>query len=811
MELYNYEVEHNDKMRAIAPECMVLLKSKGDFPLTSADKIALYGSGARQTVKGGTGSGDVNSRFYVTIEQGLENAGFEITTKEWLDSYDAVRQQAHHAFVNGIKEKAKAAGIPAVFLGMGAVMPEPEYDLPLEGAGDTAVYVLARICGEGSDRNPIKGDLLLTDTEIRDILALKRKYQHFLLVLNVGGVIDLSPVLEVENILILSQLGVVIGDAFADVILGKAYPSGKLSATWTAWEDYCNVGEFGNQDDTRYVEGIYVGYRYFDSMAKKVLFPFGYGLGFTSFAIDNAVVKLEGTKVCVRTRVRNIGNMAGKEVVQVYVSVPAGRLDQPYQALAAFEKTRELSSGESEMVDLAFDMAQLASFDTERACDILEAGNYVIRIGNSSRNRIACAIVKLEDEIVVRKLANLCGTPDFEDWKPENPAEIADYRDLPVLKLEAEEFLTEEITMPKVDKKALAAAQKLDDKELAYLCCGNYRTGEESQSVIGNAGIKVPGAAGETCDRLKGIPGIIMADGPAGLRLSKEYGVDEQGIYPIGSTIPAAFVDYIDDATLKLFGIGNADETKRNGKVYEQYCTAIPIGTALAQSWNEEVCEICGDVVGEEMEYFGIHLWLAPAFNIQRNPLCGRNFEYCSEDPLVSGKVSAAITRGVQKHSGCGVTIKHFCCNNQETNRFRSNSAVSQRALRDIYLKGFEICVKEANPMALMTSYNLLNGVHTSECKDLIEGILRGEWGYEGLVMTDWITKLPSAPKKYPYASVPKTIKAGNDLVMPGGKADYDSIVEAMHGEHPDATLTREEVETCAARVIGLAWKLHRK
>ncbi len=298
-----------------------------------------------------------------------------------------------------------------------------------------------------------------------------------------------------------------------------------------------------------------------------------------------------------------------------------------------------------------------------------------------------------------------------------------------------------------------------------------------------------------------------MADGPAGLRLNKQYGVDEDGVYQIGNAIPAAFWDFMDDTVLKMFGIDDVNaptDVQRHGTVHEQYCSAIPIGTALAQSWDLAVCEGCGDLVGDEMERFGVHLWLAPAFNIQRDPLCGRNFEYCSEDPYISGKTAAAITRGVQAHSGCGVTVKHYCCNNQETNRFRSNSAVSQRALRDIYLKGFEICIKESAPAALMTSYNLLNGIHTSEREDILEGILRKEWGYEGLVMSDWITKLSPDNKKYPYAAAAMSVKAGNDIVMPGGQADHDDILAALQS----GTLTRSEIERSAARVVALVMKL---
>ena len=284
-----YEREHMNTVRALSPECMVLLKSDGSFPLDAPGKIALYGNAARKTIKGGTGSGDVNTRHYVSVEEGLENAGFSITTKGWLDGYDAVWDAANKEFRAGIKRTIAEQGISAIMLGIGAVMTEPAYELPLTGEGDTAVYVLGRISGEGADRAPEKGNLLLTDTEVRDILQLQKQYARFMLVLNVGGVVDLSPVVdEVSNILLISQPGIAVGDAFADVLLGKAYPSGKLASTWAAWQDYCPVAEFGDPNDTRYKEGIYVGYRYFDTVDKAPLFPFGYGLAYTQFAFSDA-------------------------------------------------------------------------------------------------------------------------------------------------------------------------------------------------------------------------------------------------------------------------------------------------------------------------------------------------------------------------------------------------------------------------------------------------------------------------------------------------------------------------------------------
>lgn len=816
MELYDYELQHIETLRRLAPECMVLLQSDGTFPIAESCDVALYGNGARNTLKGGTGSGDVNVRHFTTIEEGLENAGFIITTKSWLDAYDEVHKEARVKFVQGIKDKAKEQNVPAITLGLGVVMPEPEYELPLKTAGQLAIYVLGRESGEGADRKAEAGDLKLTNTEIRDILELQKSYEKFLLVLNVGGVVDLTPAMEVKNILLVSQTGMTIGDSFTDVLLGKSYPSGKLASTWAAWEDYCEIGEFAEEDDTRYNEGVYVGYRYFDTVGKKPLFPFGYGLGYTTFTVENAKVTVQGMKVQTTVSVTNNGSNVGKEVVQLYVSVPSDELDQPYQTLAAFQKTGELMSDATESVNMTFDLSELASFDTEKGARILEAGDYVLRVGTSSRDTTICGVIHLDETVVIERVNHVGGEADFEDWKPNAiPYSYVGQEELEnatIYRIASDAFHNQtknqksnESDFKEIEKEL----SELSNEELAYLCLGGF-VEEGSQSVIGAAATKVAGAAGETTSQLyeKGIPALVMADGPAGLRLSRQYGLDEKGIYSMGDSVPAAMLEFIDEALLAVLSTNPStkkDETPRGGEIFEQYCSAIPVGTALAQSWNEDLCVICGDLVGAEMERFGVHLWLAPALNIHRSPLCGRNFEYYSEDPLISGKMAAGITKGVQSHSGCGVTVKHFVCNNQETNRFRSNSIVSERALRDIYLRGFEIVIKESAPAALMTSYNLLNGEHTSQRRDLNVTVLREEWGYEGMVMSDWVTTGfgGETKKKYPYACASGSVKGGNDIFMPGTILDHKDILEALNSDEAEYPLTRENLLECAAHVVS--------
>ena len=866
--MYHYETKHKERVRKLAPECMVLLKSNGAFPLKKTGKIALYGNGSRRTLKGGRGSADVNVKSYPTVEQGLTNAGFEVTTGYWMDAYEEEWKKARVKFRRWLKRKIAAEGMDRLMENLSIVMPEPEYEIPIHGEGDTAIYVLSRLCGEGTDRQDVRGDFRLSKTEVRDILLLEEKYERFMLVLNTGCIVDLSPVAEkVSNILLLSQVGMTIGDSFADVLLGKAYPSGKLAATWAAAKDYCAVGEFGDRDDTRYTEGVYVGYRYFDSVGKEPLFPFGYGLGYTTFSITPREPRIKGTKITIPVNVVNTGAFRGKEVVQLYVAVPEGRLNQPVQSLVAFVKTRELAPGEETEVKLSFSMESLASTDTENHVKLLEKGGYLLRVGNSSRNTAPAGIAELLENVITERIQTVGGETDFADWKPkkkirERAAQMLSVRafenaqeeDLPViLKVDAADFKEENHEKPKPDEQALAIARSLSDEELVYLCTGDF-VGEGSKSIIGDSAITVVGAAGETTGRFteQGIKNLVMADGPSGIRITREYGVDENGAFPIESEEINLMeiedkTELLPDAIKKALApmLSATEQGDRVGEVHEQNCTAIPIATAIAQSWNVQAAEECADIVAEEMQHFGIHIWLAPALNIQRYPLCGRTFEYYSEDPLLSGKMAAAITGGIQKNHGCCVTIKHFICNNQEANRFRTSSMVNERTLRDIYAKGFEIVVKESQPYAFMSSYNLLNGIHTSERVDLLETLLREEWGYQGMVMSDFMTgdkSVSDVSNKYRKFASAESLKAGNDLLMPGGKAHYENILAALKkttckesaskegkcaetakcvetdghadvvaGAETECELTREEVEKCAARNIELAWKLRGK
>ena len=801
----DYERDHSAVVRRAGAECAVLLRSKGDFPLAAPCTVALYGSGARRTIKGGTGSGEVNSRYFVSAEQGLEDAGFTVSTKFWLDSYDAVRADARKRFIAACREEARERHVIAAMEYMGVVMPEPEYNIPLRGAGDTAVYVLGRISGEGSDRRPVPGDILLSETEKRDILQLNRQYEHFMLVLNVGGPVDLSPLGEVGNILLLSQLGVETGSVLADILLGKANPSGRLSTTWAAWGDYPAIGDFGGRDETQYREGVYVGYRYFDTAGVRPLFPFGFGLSYTSFDLKPCRLSAPGEQITLTARVTNTGARPGRETAQLYVSAPAEWMDKPYQALAAFAKTKELQPGESEELTLCFAMRDLASFDAEQKGWVLEKGKYILRLGTSSADTKPAAALRLNKPVFTERVRHAVTAPDVEDWLPDPRQKEKLPCTLKVLRVKASEIKTVHYDYdaePEIDP--LIAA--LSDEEAAALNVGGFDPDGGLLSVIGNASAAVAGAAGETTRALlgRGVPSLVMADGPAGLRLSREYYIDEKGAHALNDGLPESVREWLPEVSVLFMQMMSGGQ-KHEGEIREQYCTAIPIGTAIAQSWNVELAEELGDLVGDEMERFGVQLWLAPALNIHRDIRCGRNFEYFSEDPLLSGKFAAAITRGVQKHPGCGTTIKHYAANNQETNRYANNSQLSERALREIYLRGFGICVRESQPHALMTSYNLINGRHTSERRGLIERVLRREFGFEGVVMTDWVlAAMGSKKNKYGQPDPAQVAAAGNDLFMPGGKKELDAVLKGLKRRR----VKRRQLDANATRVYRLAKKL---
>jgi beta-glucosidase len=810
------EIRNAKLAREAAAQGMVLLENKNNtLPLKKETrKIALFGGGAVRTVRGGTGSGDpfngglsgggaadVNQspRYHINIMDSFLAAGYQVVSEELLKTY----AEGYDA------EMVKVGGMPMVTFAY------PEMDLTTDqvaacaAESDTAIYVLSRNSGEGKDRGMTKkitvegkeyeiGDYELSKEEKENVKHITAAFSKTILVLNIGGVVDMGFLKEIPGIgsvLLMSQAGQEGGDALLDVLTGAVTPSGKLTSTWAQEYSHYPASEtFAYNDNNveveRYTEGIYVGYRYFDTFGIKPCYEFGYGLSYTDFSIKYISAEVEGEWLKLQVDVNNIGDTySGREVVQVYYSAPGGwshveGIEKPYQELATFAKTKELAPGESQIVSLRFRIRDMASYEEKGAQYLLNSGDYRIRIGNSSRNTTPAVILKLKNTVITEVLHNeYVISEEMKEISRASvvqnmPSEDWSRGDIKILELEGSEIQTlqkaspfenEEITTYTTDpeykaqlpyEKVVLTNKKnislkdvwegretlenltaqMELEELAKLNCGTgWGVANDDAPIVGGSSSTVPGAAGETSTDFfekYGIPSIVLADGPAGIRVSQEF-----------------------EAT----NIETGEKVTRY-----QYCTAWPVGVLLAQSFDTELLYRVGAGMSEEAEELGITLILGPSLNIHRDPLCGRNFEYFSEDPLISGIMTAAITKGIQSRPGIGACIKHYAANNQESNRNGVDTIVSERNLREIYLKGFEIAVKTSQPMSIMTSYNLINGVPTADSYDLNTDIARGEWGFKGLIMTDW-----NGGKSTPSISM----HAGNDLIMPGGVGRVRNIV----------------------------------
>ena len=840
------EYRHAKTVRELASECLVLLENDGTLPVAEPGRIAVYGNGARHTVRGGGGSGEVNTRNNISICDGLINAGFDVASTGWLDRYDEIYDSSIRSYMDKVESIAKERGVPAtsVYFEMAfeaPVMPQITEEDIAEAACDTAIFVISRDSTEGRDRKPEKGDYYLTDEEEYNLNYITDNFSKVIVLLNIGGVIDMTRLKHrpgVSAILLVGQVGNQTGDIVADAITGKTNPSGKLVDTWAShYEDYPFANDYsslnGNTDDEFYKEGIYVGYRYFDSFGITPAYCFGFGRSYTTFSTEVLSVTQEGNDIKVWVKVMNTGNYPGKEVIQVYFSAPEGPVDRPYQELAGFAKSDLIYPGDSMNVEVSFPIDNFACFDDRYPARVIPDGDYIIRVGTSSRETNIEAVLNIPEFVVQEKYDRILEDDAryvFEDLKnPGTGKEVhqaIDYAQLltcerrftlnlfrvrrsiiryrGVCETHMDERRDEVLTLGSVIGRNAGVAEfvaQFSLEELSELIVGNYIK-DGFEDVVFSSAMHVPGAAAETTGRFEGkrrFPVLVMADGPAGLRLQPHFKATRNGDLLRGG---------------ETFGLINnpfPEDTPEDAIDYYQYCTMIPTATALAETWNLDLIEKLGRLVGEEMEEFGVHLWLAPGMNIHRNPLCGRNFEYYSEDPLITGLCAAADTKGVQSVDGKGVTIKHFACNNQEDNRMFSNSHVSVRALRDIYLRGFEIAVKLSQPFCVMASYNLLNGIHTANNYELIQSVLRDEWDYEGAVMTDWFSSFEDVEflgydeknLKYPPAFSRLCVYAGCDMQMPGCAKNAEDIVTAVnHGR-----LTLADVQSAAMNVVRLAIK----
>ena len=740
--------EHIALSREIANEGMVLLENNGLLPLNKGSKVALFGIGSIDYVKGGGGSGAVYSEYVKNIYEGFKEKEPEYSVYEPLTEF-------YYNYANPKLEEYDADFRPE---NTRNVLFE-EIDIPEEllkdaaKEADVAIINLHRFSCEFYDRSAEKGDFYLTDTEQKMVNDVTGAFEHSVVVLNVGGMTDVAwaknnP--KIDAVLLSWQAGMEGGAATADILCGYENPSGRLTDTFAKeFSDYPNADTFKESDlYVNYFEDIYVGYRYFETIeaAKdRVAYPFGYGLSYTTFEISKPEAKEENGKITVSVSVKNTGKVAGKEVVQCYFSAPQGVLGKAAKSLAGFKKTKLLAPGETENTEIEFETASMASYDDlgklKKSAYVLEKGDYFFFAGNHSRNlKKADYCYSLKENAVVLQLSQKCA-PNKLTKRLLADGSFEDLPSFPINEYNID-FPESEAKPPEETRMFIEVAEgklsldefiaQLSEEELIALLGGVPNKGIANTSGMGGL------------DRL-GIPAIMTVDGPAGVRLSPGTGI----------------------AT-----------------------TAFPCATMVACTWNTELAYKMGVAGGLEAKENGLGLWLAPGMNIHRNPLCGRNFEYFSEDPLITGEFAAAKVKGMQS-VGVGASAKHFAANNKEIDRYYSDSRVSERALREIYLKGFEICVKKAQPWTIMTSYNIINGRRCCESYEQLQGILRDEWGFEGLVTTDWGVPCDHA----------LVCKAGNDIRMWEGKP------EDLRKALKKGTLKREHMEACAKRILQMILK----
>lgn len=760
-----------ESARALAAEGIVLLRNNGVLPITKDNKVAVFGRTQYNYFCVGYGSGgDVNAPYKASFTDGLRES--EIIK---------INKSLEKIYMEWCKKNVPDEGFWGHWPYCFEEMPlTDEVVKEARKTSDTAFIVIGRAAGEDREQKLEPDSFYLNKGELNMLDKVTSVFQKVVLILDVGNIIDFEAIASFEDkvsAIVLAPLGgMESGYALCDVLSGKVNPSGRLADTIALkYQSYPSSGNFGNRKYNNYEEDIFVGYRYFESFAKdEVLFPFGFGLSYTRFSI-NATVKPEAQGAVISATVKNTGERAGKEVVQVYVKAPMGKLIKPHLELKAFAKTKLLEVGEEEKLQLYIDEYSMSSYDDEGvtdniACWVLEEGDYEFFIGKNSRDIISLGKIHFDKKVtskchtacppkekltVLKSYEKLSANPEDFTYKwcyGTKPPILGYLKDRIIRELPKEiTTLKKNITYNDV-KEGRATIDdlvaSLSNEELDMLCHGHYKM-NSPLGVKGNAG-----ALGGISESLKnkGIPVAIPTDGPSGLRLCEK-------------------------------------------------ASLLPSGMAIACSWNEKLTEYIYSLIAEEMKEKGSDILLAPGMNIHRNHLCGRNFEYFSEDPLLSGKMASAVVRGIQS-KGSSACPKHFACNNQERARKINDSRVSERALREIYLKGFEICVKESDPKCIMVSYNKINGVYSYHNYDLCTVILRKEWGYKHLVITDWWTKKGKNPDFKGVDDNAYRVRAQADVLMPGGnrlgKYDGTTLKSLKKGG-----LTRAELQRSAKNVIA--------
>ncbi len=752
--------------RQAAAEGVVLLENNGVLPLKTDNQVAVFGRHAINYFVMGYGSGgDICSPYRHSLMDGLELVG----AKYYKPLYDYYKQwcdDPHNA--------------PKKY-GWGQ-WPTTYGEMPLDinavkdaaGNCDTALVVIGRSAGEDRESVLTGGSFYLTEIEIDMLDKVTSEFSKVVVILDTGNLMDVSFMDrygdKISALVLGFHGGMETGAGLADVLYGRVNPSGRLTNTIALnYEDYPSAPTFGGEKYNNYAEDIYVGYRYFETFAKdKVKYPFGYGLSYTTFEyeIENFTIDLDNVEVIVK--VTNTGLVKGKTPVMCFTSAPQGLLGKPALVLSDFAKTGDIMPGEAESVMLSFDATDMASYDdtgvTGHAdCFVIEAGQYHIFAGLNVRDLVHAGTLEVDETVAVKQCNDALGLAKGTSFKRMVNKGGLTYEDVPESSADLRGRILE--NMPQAlsnPGRFIHWSEVKSGSASIEEFVGQFSPQQLEAMTYGDGRMSCPlGVPGNTSifaavsDELRekyGIPVMVTTDGPSGIRVLK-------------------------------------------------VSTMLPCGTALASSFNLPMVKQLYKYVGKEVSYYGSAVLLGPGINIQRNPLCGRNFEYFSEDPYLTGWMSVAAIAGIQSQ-GVSACPKHFACNNQEVNRNKHDSRVSKRALREIYLKGFEISVKEASPRMIMTSYNLINGVYAHYNYDLVTTILRNEWGYEGMITTDWWTQQGES-KEFPgLTNTGFRLRAGVDLNMPGSdKFERDGL--KTFGQ-PDG-ITLGELQACVLRILQFA------
>lgn len=762
--------EVSDEMKAtaheVAEESIVMLKNDGALPLQSDDVVAVFGRVQYDWFYVGYGSGgDVKPPYKVNLIEGLQNYGVKV---------DAPLQKLY--------SKWCAQNKP--YEGFWGHWPFHFDEMPLtdkvvseaKSRANKAVVVIGRSAGEDREQKLKKGSFYITVEEKRMLEVVTKHFRKTIVVIDNGNAMDLSFIDEfgdkISSVLYVWNGGMESGNAVASVLSGKVCPSGRLPVTIAKrYQDYPSSKNFGGKKYNNYSEDIYVGYRYFETFDKNATrYPFGFGLSFTTFE-ESGTLQKDKDGYYLSVSVKNTGKVSGKNTVAVYVSAPQGGIGKPEKVLVGFYKTKCLNPLETEEFEMRILPENFTSFDETgetgyKSSYVLECGEYKVYLGANVRESKFIGAFNI-DEPVFKTVNAICPVQHaFDVMYPKafkNGEYVKGFKPVYKAKNKRKERIFDNMPAPLEKKGSVTFSEvkegkrSLDDfvaqlslSELEMLTHGDYKM-NSPLGANGNAGVF--GGISESL-RKSGVPAVVTTDGPSGIRLMT-------------------------------------------------YASLLPCGTAIASTFNLSLVQKMYNLVANEMIEKGSDVLLAPGMNIHRDPLCGRNFEYFSEDPYLSGFMASAVVKGLQE-KGVSACPKHFACNNQEVKRRKNDSRVSERALREIYLRGFEICVKTANPQMIMTSYNKINGVHSCYNFDLCTEVLRREWGFTGAVTTDWWNVKKSDPDFKNVFNNAYRVRAGNDVLMPGGtrmKGKYDNSAEQSV---KDDGLRREELENCARHVLAM-------